>query len=664
MRWLMLTMACDAPAPEPALPPPATVPAPEPAPEPVWPTIAPEGVVVDVVDLETLQGLEAGGYALADVLGGGGSGPLPNDALAAQVPRYRGLAAALGEDLEALADQLERDLVVEHRDARAWPSGNVGRRLDPRWLSAVEGAWSLAAVVNRIDRMDFAEGPSCGDVRLVYRLGYQSSGGTGSRLPVTLNAVMAYPAEEDCGAIARRWVAPADMATALSGLTLKQLEVNAQVVRFPSGLETQFGGQALYLLTVFAFQGDEPVRVPLENTPDVLGIAADPARKAALRDWIAGNAARIDQGTHQLPVAFRAERALSWSTLGINRSANKPFSAIFDPEELPAPPEGAQWAASAEGLLERLDNGSCTGCHQAGSTAGFHMLGEDHPEQSGLTNRLLLPASPHYHAELPRRQAYVAALASGAEPDRFRPHSLQHGGTAAAGGSCIPDAHHDDVAQRWGCPEGLRCEVVARDPGTHFHFGQCVAPADTPEAIRSGALCRDGVVSAASHAPREGDTIPAFNAHSDADRLQQQQRYGLPEDKRFSEDAYNCRPPVIGVPLGRAFRRCTAQERSLTAESLPGEVCAIVGGSRFDRCVEEDFHQCLAGIVGRGMVDGCSLDRPCREDYICQQLPWPLESIPDEAGAALTEAGVGFCTPTYFLFQLRLDGHPVPTTSI
>ena len=90
------------------------------------------------------------------------------------------------------------------------------------------------------------------------------------------------------------------------------------------------------------------------------------------------------------------------------------------------------------------------------------------------------------------------------------------------------------------------------------------------------------------------------------------------------------------------------------------EICAVVGGSRFDQCVEGDFHSCLDGIVGRGMVDTCHLGRFCREDYICQSMPHQLSSVPDEAGADLVAAGVGFCTPTYFLFQLRLDGHPAP----
>jgi hypothetical protein len=86
----------------------------------------------------------------------------------------------------------------------------------------------------------------------------------------------------------------------------------------------------------------------------------------------------------------------------------------------------------------------------------------------------------------------------------------------------------------------------------------------------------------------------------------------------------------------------------------------VVGGNSFDLCVEGDFHKCLEQIIGRGMVARCSEQLPCREDAICQMLPWQLEGVPSEAGQKLSEAGIGFCTPTYFLFQLRLDGHPTP----
>ena len=60
------------------------------------------------------------------------------------------------------------------------------------------------------------------------------------------------------------------------------------------------------------------------------------------------------------------------------------------------------------------------------------------------------------------------------------------------------------------------------------------------------------------------------------------------------------------------------------------------------------------------MVDSCHVDRFCREDYICQALPYQLKGVDTEKGKAIVDAGVGFCTPTYFVFQLRLDGHPIP----
>ena len=56
----------------------------------------------------------------------------------------------------------------------------------------------------------------------------------------------------------------------------------------------------------------------------------------------------------------------------------------------------------------------------------------------------------------------------------------------------------------------------------------------------------------------------------------------------------------------------------------------------------------------RGNRASCDADRLCREDFMCQSLP---ADVPD---AARVRDRVGFCSPTYFLFQMRLDGHPDP----
>jgi hypothetical protein len=53
-----------------------------------------------------------------------------------------------------------------------------------------------------------------------------------------------------------------------AAMTFKQLELNAQIVRFPSGQETEFGGQAAYLMRIFGIDGDTVTEKGLENTPD------------------------------------------------------------------------------------------------------------------------------------------------------------------------------------------------------------------------------------------------------------------------------------------------------------------------------------------------------------------------------------------------------------
>ena len=72
----------------------------------------------------------------------------------------------------------------------------------------------------------------------------------------------------------------------------------------------------------------------------------------------------------------------------------------------------------------------------------------------------------------------------------------------------------------------------------------------------------------------------------------------------------------------------------------------------------------FAEEVGRGLLNTCSPARFCREDYICQEMPDFLTSPRFNLGKdiieRLREKQVGFCTPTYFVYQLRLDGHPNP----
>ena len=143
--------------------------------------------------------------------------------------------------------------------------------------------------------------------------------------------------------------------------------------------------------------------------------------------------------------------------------------------------------------------------------------------------------------------------------------------------------------------------------------------------------------------------------------------YKVPEGKLSGFD-YNCRPTRIGVPLGRITRPCTPDESKLAAVQpgqIPDEICAIVGGKGFEQMAKGYFDSAaFAAGVGRGLLNSCSPSRPCREDYICQEMPDLLTGAKFGVSAqtlnVLKSRRIGFCTPTYFVYQLRLDGHPNP----
>ena len=320
--------------------------------------------------------------------------------------------------------------------------GNVGRVIDMRWLTTEAARFRLAGVINRLDRKDFAEidgVKGCGEVRFIYRLAYafkKKGKLLASRLPVDFNAVYSVLPDADggCTGVAGRWRPQLDEAVDAgwlaggpidpSDLTFKQLELNAQVVRFPSGQETEFGGQAAYLMRIFGIDGETVTEKGLENTPDNARLAADAALKDRLVDYVSGNAAAIDLGVYEIPDEFLAKKIISWSTFGSIRRANHPFGETLSADAFAGLDFGPmRLVKSPDALIERLDNGSCQGCHQAGSTAGFHFIGRDDKTTSPL-NRIEVGVSPHFHAEQKRRAAYLAAVVEDRAPSKFRPLSF------------------------------------------------------------------------------------------------------------------------------------------------------------------------------------------------------------------------------------------------
>ena len=310
---------------------------------------------------------------------------------------------------------------------------------------------------------------------------------------------------------------------------------------------------------------------------------------------------------------------------------------------------------SPEALLERLDNGTCQGCHQSGATAGFHFIGLDDKFTSPL-NRIEVGISPHFHAELPRRDAYVAAVAAGREPNRFRPLSFappaawtDDGGIsyedADLAQPCLTEPDAAKFGDNWQCGAGTVCTPLATTDKTRIALAQCLPPPDTE--MYSGLPCLQGEVASSTDQPFK-DQFPLTQFAAFA--------------AKASAADYTCRPPRIGVPGGLAYRRCNDKRPHLCVvqagrRKLPPEICGLTGGKAFDICVGTgNFDECLAGAVQRGNRPSCSADHFCRDDYICQAFP------PDTPGVGKIK-GVGFCSPTYFLFQMRIDNHTTPWKS-
>jgi hypothetical protein len=216
----------------------------------------------------------------------------------------------------------------------------------------------------------------------------------------------------------------------LRDLAFKQIELNFQSLRFTSGYMHDFGGQAMYMQRIFRAEAGRLVPVALENTPDVFAVARNPALLTRFVDYLkqGDRLAKLDNGTLVVDFdpAFLTKFAISWSTLGRARVANRPYTRLFEGKRALLESidiRGLTYIKSHDALVERLNNLTCMGCHQMSGTAGFHLLGLADDKFSHHFNRQQLPLSPHAYAEAARRSAYVEALAAGRQPNRFRPHS-------------------------------------------------------------------------------------------------------------------------------------------------------------------------------------------------------------------------------------------------
>jgi len=268
---------------------------------------------------------------------------------------------------------------------------------------------------------------------------------------------------------------------------------------------------------------------------------------------------------------------------------------------------------SPGGLVRRLDTMTCQGCHQSRGLAGFHLLGQDAAETSRM-NAIEVGTSPHMHEELRWRKAMLADVASTGSSSSPRPFAERNATVPGTYGShCgLGDASFES----WTCASGYTCKDVSGE-----EIGMCV-PAT---GLSAGDACETSSVT--------------FEADPHDDRVvdTEVQSCSVPSGARAS-----CSRSSGGFPNGS----CTASCGTMGATG-GAAICGATPPSGFNNCIGagKPFAECLADSTP-AFRRRCDAGTPCSDDYVCAGVP----------GAP---KGVGACMPPYFIFQARVDGHPV-----
>lgn len=578
-----------------------------------------EAIQLHIDDPDQLLRLEQAGLSLPALLAG-----LPadsNNAKLANSPAYQTLYTSLSDDLK---QRLRQDFRLSTSMAKAH------RLFNAKWLSSAAAHYELTGVINRLDRVAFTPA-HCGEVRLLYRLAYQLDSGVYSRLPMTLNIVYLPPRDSELGCqpasrIWQRFIENEDSAELLSLLTtLKSIEVNLQAIRWPSTVRPDMGGYAEYFMR--AFKPIDDVLPPknlrlarLENTPDIAKIQRQPQLREALKAWLIANASALESGTATLPDQFLATKVSSHALHGIERLSNQRFNQLFDPTDFAnINYAGFTYVKGPDAFLRRLDNLSCSGCHQSRSVAGFHFVGIDRAQTHPI-NSVAVAQSGHFLAEQSRRKAYFSTVLSNSDATNqplvsgFAERDATSVGERGAHCSLTPAANQQFPG--WNCAEGLSCQP--HDLTQNGLIGRC-AP-EKPQV--AGDACMTGTIK--PHANPTKDRL--------VDAEPQSCQRGI------------CQTVAVGFPGGVCSTDCS--------DLKPGEACgAIARLGGFNACLANQglFSDCLSNNSFSAGLQACDANTACRDDYICARQP-----------ATNTVSSTGVCIPPYFLFQLRVDGHPSP----
>lgn len=609
-------------------------------------------------DPQLLELIEKKGFSLNNIFNHNLNSESSTQILYKNSDHYKFIADLIRQDLN--------EMTVSENQNKTLPKAGVGmaysrRVMDANWFSSEYSRFELVGIINRIDRASFDEN-TCGETRFIYRLSYVSKIGNYSRLPVTFmlkftNKGLASQNSKNtklCKEFAERWVYP-DGVVNNSQLVdwlvqfgpLKEIqnkstlptaiELNLQAMRIPSKARPDLAGHGTYLLRGFKFNQNGKLEYEfLENTPDVAKIKSNPELKKEFIEQFKDRhfVNQLSEGILKLNDKYLATRAWSYSPYGIARKENRLYDQFLTEDDLKNIVfNQSKYVRNSTAAIMRLNDMSCVGCHQARAHAGFHFLGVDKKTTHPL-NALLFEGSGHFELEKQRRESYLRELLEGHWPNPTRDFSISPGVVydaqkagvfkefrkATRGHFC---GFSGGPFEHWVCADGLVCQSVDEAVGQKY-LGKCY-----PKEAMAG----DPVIMGSLKQDHHQIDQLVVSKNKSCGSLEPKYSFGI-----FDKSG--------GFPSGQCYRRnCNG----IKTDSKD-EVCADSAGAGFNDCIAKtatgkvSFSSCLESTVTHYGFARCSERQACRNDFVC----------------ARSVKGEGYCTPSYFLFQIRVDGHIDP----
>jgi hypothetical protein len=469
-----------------------------------------------IIDPLALRELDGGRFALSHIMMPARSADTP--LTAAQLFALPSMAPVR----RALDDDFQR-YIAKHKAELPNESIGVGSEFafqlfDRAQLASADTRFVLSGIVNRMDRA-YVPGQQCGEVRLIYRLTQTNARAVGEaavspRLPMTLNVVLKAKGNGitvTCAEIAKRWLAVGSLTAAGAELAEKltapggalaliapdnidRIETNLQIAHAPKSATRDF--RTDYLMKVFDYDSKSAtfVESPLENQIDRDRLLADKDFARDFKNWLLDPAhfAELDRGTILIPDRFLLRSAIAPTPVGFAPSNLQPAfglvagedgsgGAVFSKEDVVSALAKAaasdvklQNIRSVAGFEHRLNDMSCSGCHQTRGIGGFHFPGVDWMAAKP-SNSTVVPASPHFFGDQVRRRDILTAFAEGREPDFSRGFASrpQLRGSAELAGTEYENgwgshcyAQHAEASENdksfssWTCAAGLTCQTA------------------------------------------------------------------------------------------------------------------------------------------------------------------------------------------------------------